>query len=147
MFYMLDTNIINRLVDERISLSDLPDDGSFIATYVQIEELKNTNCKIRRAKLEEKFQELITQQMPVETSFWDITPWGEGKWANEGNRSGFFELLLAEHDSKNKQKKNNREDVLIAEVVITHRYTLITADQDLATLVENQGGKVKRIFA
>ena len=144
MAYLLDTNISNQLVDDRISFAELPTDGPLLATYLQMQEIENTKREERRILLISKFQEINPQTVPVETSLWNVTPWGEGKY---GGNSVLYEELLAELDAKNNAKKNNYADVLIAEVTIVNGHTLITADQDLANLVEGRGGKLKRFEA
>lgn len=144
MAYLLDTNIFNQLVDETISFAELPKDGPLLATYLQIQEIGNTKRHERREELLSKFQEINPQTVPVETSLWGVTPWGEGKY---GGHSALYKELLVELDGKNNAKKNNYADVLIAEVTIVNGYTLITADQDLADLVEGRGGKLKRFSA
>lgn len=144
MAYLLDTNIFNQLVDGRISFADLPCDGPFLATYLQVQEIGNTNRQERRELLQSKFQEINPQTVPVETSLWGVTPYGEGKY---GGDSDLFKSLLVELDAKNNAKKNNYADVLIAEVTIVNGHTLITADQDLADLVEGRNGKLKRFSA
>jgi len=55
MKYVVDTSIINRLVDKMIPPEDLPNDGDFIATHVQIDELNKTKDEERRARLLIKF--------------------------------------------------------------------------------------------
>lgn len=144
MAYLLDTNIFNQLVDERISFAELPADGPLLATYLQMQEIGNTKREERRILLMSKFQEINPQTVPVETSLWNVTPWGEGKY---GSNSVLYGELLAELDAKNNAKKNNYADVLIAEVTIVNGHTLITADQDLADLVECRRGKLKRFAA
>lgn len=144
MAYLLDTNIFNQLVDDRISFADLPSNGPFFATYLQMQEIGNTKRQERREVLQSKFQEINPQTVPVETSLWGVTPFGEGKY---GGGSDLFKSLLVELDAKNNAKKNNYADVLIAEVTIVNGHTLITADQDLADLVESRNGKLKRFSA
>lgn len=144
MTYLLDTNIFNQLVDGRISFADLPSDGPFLATYLQMQEIGNTKRQERREVLQSKFQEINPQTVAVETSLWGVTPYGEGKY---GGDSDLFKSLLVELDAKNNAKKNNYADVLIAEVTIVNGHTLITADQDLADLVEGRNGKLKRFSA
>jgi hypothetical protein len=63
--YLLDTNIFNQLVDARISFAELPNNGQFLATYLQIQELGNTKSQDRREVLLSKFQEVNPQTVPV----------------------------------------------------------------------------------
>ncbi len=138
---MLDTNIFNQLLDGRISVVDLPSDGRLIATFIQLQEIRNTKSQSRRIELEEIFVEIDPKTVPVETSLWNVTPWGQGSY---GGPSEIFASLLAELDAMNTAKNNNYADVLIAEVVLVNNYTLVTADQDLANLIESRGGQLVR---
>lgn len=144
MAYLLDTNIFNQLLDERIFLEQLPSDEPWIATYLQMQEISNTKLQSRREALSGKFKEVNPEAVPVETSLWGVTPWSEGKF---GGDSPLFRELLSELDAMNGSKRNNYADVLIAEVTIVNSHTLITADQDLADLVERRSGKLIRFSA
>jgi hypothetical protein len=93
MAYLLDTNIFNQLVDERISLANLPCDGPLLATYLQIEEIKKTKNLSRQEELLRKFEEINPVRVPVETSLWGVTPWNEGKYGGGGE---LFQSLLTE---------------------------------------------------
>jgi hypothetical protein len=42
MKYVVDTSLINRLVDGSIHADELPKDGSFVASHIQIDELNRT---------------------------------------------------------------------------------------------------------
>jgi len=42
MKYVVDASIINKVVDEKIDPSELPTDGEFIASHIQIDELNKT---------------------------------------------------------------------------------------------------------
>jgi hypothetical protein len=43
MKYVLDTNIINWLIDGRVKRESLPSDGEFVATHIQIDEINRTS--------------------------------------------------------------------------------------------------------
>jgi hypothetical protein len=141
MAYLLDTNIFNKLLDGDLQFEQLPTDGPLLATYLQLKEIGDTNNTERRIALQNKFHEINPQPIPVESSLWNVTPWGEGKYGGQGN---FYNYFLTELNQKNKSKKSNYADALIAEVVITNRYILLTADHDLAVLVTQKGGQVFR---
>ena len=141
MAYLLDTNIFNQLLDGRISVTNLPSDGKLTATSIQLQEIKNTKCDFRRDELLQIFDEISAETVSVQSSIWGVTPWGEGRF---GGQSNLYNLLLAELDAMNNAKANNYADALTAEVVLVKNQTLITADQDLANLVETRGGKLIR---
>ncbi|HQS57832.1 MAG TPA: hypothetical protein PLU16_03665 [Gallionellaceae bacterium] len=138
MTYVVDTNIFNKLVDETITFDDLPSNGQFIATHIQIDEINNTKNSERRALLFLMFAELRPKIVPTESFVWDVSRWDCGKWGD----GVLFEILKQDLDSRNHTKSNNAQDVLIAEVAIVNDFTLITSDRHLAQVVENQGGKV-----
>lgn len=138
MSYVLDTNIFNLLLDEKISPLDLPSDESYFATHLQIDEIKKTNHTLRRDNLLSKFEEINPKILPTETCIWDISHWDHAKWSD----GKLFTELKNALDLRNKSKKNNPIDALIGETCIFNAYTLITADNDLSTVVKEYGGKV-----
>jgi rRNA-processing protein FCF1 len=138
MLYIVDTNIFNKMVDGTINIADLPSDGSFVATHIQIDEINNTKDSKRRAQLFLMFAEVRPDIVPTESLVWDVSRWDLGKLSD----GVLFNKLKQELDAMNKSKPNNLQDVLIAEVAIANGFTLLTSDRDLAKVVERQGGKV-----
>jgi len=138
MPYVVDTNIFNKLVDGAILAKDLPSDDSYIATHVQIDEINNTKDSERRAVLFLVFAEVRPRIVPTESFVFDVSRWDQGKWSD----GVLFEKLKKALDTLNKSKSNNAKDILIAEVAIVNGYTLLTADRDLAKVVQNHGGQV-----
>jgi hypothetical protein len=138
MSYVVDTNIFNKLVDGVICAEDLPSDGPYISTHVQIDEINNTKDSERRARLFLMFAEVRPQVVPTESFVWDVSRWDQGKWSD----GVLFEKLKQDLDALNKSKANNARDVLIAEVAIVNGFTLLTADSDLSVVVKNHGGQV-----
>jgi predicted nucleic acid-binding protein len=138
MSYVVDTNIFNDLLDGRILIKDLPNDGSYIATHVQIDEINNTKNGERRAQLFLMFAKLRPEIVPTESLVWDVSRWDEGKFSD----GVLFEQLKQELDALNNSKPNNSKDVLIAEVAIVNGFTLLTADKDLANVMTNNRYKV-----
>jgi predicted nucleic acid-binding protein len=142
MKYVVDTNIFNRLADGVDVLGRLPADAQLIATHIQIDEINSTIDKERRARLFLAFAHFRPTLLPTETAVWGVSRWGEAKWG-EGP---YFNAIGVALDSRNHSKSNNREDALIAEVALTHGYGLVTADRDLAKVVEECGGNVVLIL-
>ena len=138
MAFVLDTNIFNWLVDGRLCSEDLPSPGPFFATHLQIDEINATSEPERRAQLLLKFAEVRPQVIPSESAVWDATRWDYGKWS-EG---AIYARVKGDLDSRNRSRANNAKDALIGEVAIVNGYTLITADADLAAVVEALGSHV-----
>ena len=138
MKYVVDTSIINKLVDGSVLSSDLPSDGEFIATHIQIDELNSTKDEERRAKLFLKFASVVENIVPTETFVLGTSRLDHGK-LGEGE---IYESIKKQLDSMNGGKPNNRMDALIAEVAIKNEYTLLTADHHLASVVKEHSGKV-----
>jgi len=139
MKYVVDTNIINRLVDGTLEIEDLPADGDFVATHVQMDELNKTKDEERRAQLFIKFATTVKQVIPTESLVVGISRIGLSK-ISDGK---LFSSLRAALDSRNKGKPNNAHDAMIAEVAIVNGFILLTADQDLAQVAQAHGSKVR----
>lgn len=61
MKYMVDTNIINWLVDGSLSTDDFPKDAAFVATHIQHDELSKTRDSERKQSLLDQFNLLFGQ--------------------------------------------------------------------------------------
>jgi len=138
MKYMVDTNIINWLVDGNLSTENFSSDSAFVATHIQHDELSKTRDLTRRQKLIDRFNTIVDSTLPTEstilgTSKLDYCRMGDGK---------IFSQLKSDLDLLNHGKSNNSEDALIAEVAIVNGHTLITADEDLRTVAEKHGCNV-----
>lgn len=138
MKYVVDTCVINRLVDETLSLDQLPDDGEYLASHVQVDEIKRTKNDARRAQLLAMFSTVIDVAVPTESLVVGISIVGAAK-VSDGKG---YTALKASLDALNKGKSNNAQDVLIAEVGLNNGFTLITADKDLAQAASKHGCKV-----
>ena len=74
MKYMVDTNIINWLVEGSLSTEDFAPDAVFIATHIQHDELSNTRDVTSRKKLIDRFNTFLALQ--------------EVEWVNFGHFRG-----------------------------------------------------------
>jgi len=137
--YVVDTNIINWLVDGRLQPNDLPSDGAFVATHVQRDELTKTKDDKRRAQLLAKFGSTVELEVPTESVVAGISRVGLAK-VSDGKLYNSLRNGLA---ALNKDKLNNSHDALIAEVAIENVWILLTADGDLAKVAEQHGCKVR----
>ncbi len=127
MNYVVDTNIINRLVDGTIIIEELPTDGTFVASHIQIDEINRTKNPERRKKLVQKFAEIVDEILPTESFLFDVSVL-DGANLGDGER---YEILKTELDRRNRNKPNNSHDALIAEIAMNNGYVLLTADFDL----------------
>ena len=132
MKYVVDTNIINKLVDGFINSAELPTDGEFVASHVQMDELRQTKNEERREILLLKFDELVDEIVPTESFVLGISKLGQGKLS----RGDLYNAIKSDLDSKNKSKANNSKDALIAEVAAREGYMLLTADHDLFQVIQ-----------
>lgn len=139
MKYVVDTNIINRLADGIVQPESLPNDGEFIATHVQIDELNKTKDEERRAQLFIKFATTVDDVIPTESLVVGISRVGLSK-VSDGN---LYLSLRTALDARNGGKPNNSHDALIAEVAVKNGYVLVTADADLAQVAQQHGCKVR----
>lgn len=140
MKYVVDTNIINWLIDRKIEPATLPTDGEFVATHIQVDELNRTSNEERRARLFLTLTTTIRELLPTETTILDVS---RLDWCKLGD--GLVYTSIKNHlDAKNGGRRNNIHDALIAEVAIVNGFTLLTADGDLAEVTENHQGAVRR---
>jgi len=139
MKYVVDTSIINKLVDGKIDPSELPTDGEFIASHIQIDELGKTKDDVRRAELLTRFDELDAEIVKTESAVWGRSKWGRAKFGDGITRQKLKTVL----DARNHRKKNNVNDALIAEIAIKNGFTLLTTDYDLWKVMESYGGQVQ----
>ena len=127
MKYVVDTSLINKLVDGSVHVDELPTDGSFVASHIQIDEINRTKNLKRRSKLLQKFAETIDEVLPTESFVLDTSRLDEAKLGDGVS----YHTIKTELDSTNKSKSNNSEDALIAEIAMNNGYVLLTADFDL----------------
>src|SRR5690242_11515338 len=73
MDYLVDTNIINWLIDQKINYSALPNDGKFIATHIQIDEINKTSDEENRARLFLTLASSLSGLVPTETTVADVS--------------------------------------------------------------------------
>ena len=138
MKYVVDTNVINWLVDGKIDRAALPSDGEFVATHIQIDEINRTSDEERRARLFLILTSTIRELLPTESAVTDVSRFD---WCKLGD-GVIYTSIKNELDAKNGGRRNNIHDALIAEVVIVNGYTLLTADADLVAAARNHKGTV-----
>lgn len=160
---MFDTNIFNRILDDKFDFNLLPKPTEIYATHIQHDEILNTPDKFkeRRDRLLELFDYLIQECVPTEafllgysrlgqarlgsgksieteSGVWDLSNWGEFKWTKEDNLyQPILEQLKRLDNNKNRLTSHMR-DSLIAETALKNNLTLVTADNKLASIVEKQ---------
>lgn len=138
MKYVVDTCILNNLVDGSIKPGDLPDDGILVASHVQIDEINKTKDEERRARLFLKFTTVIEDVVPTESTIIGVSRIGHCKISDDE----LYGRLKVDLDRLNGGKRNNIEDALIAEVAIKNDFKLLTADYQLQNVAQKHGCKV-----
>jgi predicted nucleic acid-binding protein len=128
MRYVVDTDIFNHLLDERIDRSVFPTDAELVATHIQIDEIKRTKLVVRRTELLSTFATVAPSMVPAESGFWGAGgQWGMAlKWSS-GQRA---HSIIAALDAI-KKKRSNKNDALIGEVAMGNGYGLLTSDSAL----------------
>ncbi len=134
--YMLDTSLFNRLVENGMPPQLLP--KPTYVTHVQRGELENTKDPVKRAALLTVFTQARAQSVTSESAAWNVSKWNEAKW---GKKDGLLERMHQALCARNKNKRNNTQDILIAETALRNEYTLITDDQDIGFVMRQFGGK------
>ena len=127
--YVLDTNIINWLIDGKIDKSAMSGDGEFVATTIQIDEINRTLDKERRFRLFVTLASSLSGLLQTET-----TVFGNGVISTS---------IKNQLDGMNRGNPSNSRDALMAEASIVNSHTLLTADRDLAKVTGEHGGMVR----
>jgi len=138
MLFVVDTCIINKLIDGKLSLDELPLNSSFFASHIQIDEINKTQDSERRAQLFLKFTEVIPKIIPTKSAVWDVSRWDQAELSD----GDLFNYIKQGLDILNKSKPNNVNDALIAETAIVNGYILLTTDRDLAEVAKKYGANV-----
>jgi predicted nucleic acid-binding protein len=143
MGFVLDTNILNRIVDERFSLDTFPEGADLIASHIQIDEINNTSDADRRARLFLVLAKHVKHIVPTETAVADVSRFDNAKFG----AGVLYNSIRAALDLKNRRKRNNIQDALIGEIALVHGHVLVTADEHLAEVMEEMGCAVMRVAA
>lgn len=141
MGYVLDTNILNRLIDDRISLDVFPNGAELIASHIQIDEINKTSDEERRARLFLLLAKTVKSIVPTETSVFGVSRFDNSKLSDGICYSAIREAL----DLKNHKKRNNVQDALIGEIALINAHVLVTADADLAAVMESMDCAVMHV--
>lgn len=142
MKYVVDTSIVNWLIDGNIDKTALPSDGEFVATHIQIDEINRTSDEERRARLYLTLASSLSGLLQTETTVPDVSRFDFSKLGD----GVIYTSIKNQLDAMNGGKPSNIRDALIAEVAIANSHTLLTADRGLARVAGDHGGMV-RLFA
>lgn len=138
--FLFDTNIFNKILDEKIDLSKLSNKDCYV-THVQSDEILATKNQNRRLMLEEIFLQVSSKQIPTESFVIGVSRLNKAK-LGDGVRYG---QLLQRLNQLNNAKPNNVKDALIAEAALANNIILVTEDRDLAKVMNEFGGSVFRM--
>lgn len=135
MKYVLDTSLINKLVDGTVGADELPTDGPFVGSHIQLDELRRTTSEQRRMQLLDKFLEIIDETLSTESFALDKSRLDKAR-PGEGDS---YLAIKRELDFLNGGKENNSEDALIADVALRNGFVLLTAGFHLYQVAYNHG--------
>ncbi len=142
MTYIVDTDIINKLVNGVILLDDLPTDRPFVAVRAQIDRLAATKDEAHKVTLLLKFGKFTGHILSTGTVMMDGSPWEQLQLC-EG---GLFKKVR-DHLEERGDAKSNIRDMLLAHVAILNKLILITTNGYLAEVVRNLGGEAVHLAA
>lgn len=151
--YLLDTNIFSNLIAGKLTPGDLPSDGQFWATPVQLQELKEAKADSNRDRLLSLFKELVGVDRTIPAAFAFDVPgagWNQGEWRNDGSSWQTLKKDLDEawekkpgKKRKSSKKENNAKDASIAEAAKFNKFILLTCDSALANVAAKHGVEVQ----
>jgi predicted nucleic acid-binding protein len=138
---MLDTNVINRIADDRLNLSALSG-FDLVLTHVQFDEIGATPESQRLSELIRTCEMIDADKIPTTSSSWDISAWDNAAWGVDE----FFGKILSvvtELDAKRRKRlrdENRKRDALIGATAIVEQCILISGDRNLLEAVRQCGG-------
>ena len=156
---MLDTNVLNRVIDGRLSNEWPPRGGTFV-TDIQLQEVLDTSSDERRGHL---FRGLLALQLNVIRPSEMPQLFDQGQNFDTGERFmlgmatvwhrsafplsfGNYAPAIADNLPPNKRRPANPlRDGFIAEAALINGMTLVTADQHLAAAARSFGVMVEEI--
>ena len=131
--FMFDTNIFDKLLDEKIDTKDLPKNNYFV-THVQLDEINaisKPEKQERKQKLLSLFKKISRNSLATESLVFGISRFGMAKFS----KKSLIEELR-------KGNLRHTEDALIGETAIKNRLILVTNNtKDLLKRVNVLGGK------
>ena len=135
--FMLDTNAINKVLDNGIKPAQLSLDRKLYITHIQLNEIQATNNTDRRNDLLTVFKSIKQEAKPTAAAVFDVSEFGDCEF---GDGDGSYTSILSELNELNGGKRGNERDALIAVTAIKHRCILVTDDQDLKIAVTKANG-------
>jgi predicted nucleic acid-binding protein len=139
--YMFDTNIFNDLCDGRADLIPFIGKAKFLATHIQLDEIKKTSDEKRQASLYRLFEEITSNSLVTESFIHGISRLDNAKLGGEDNLCEPIRLRLDEL----KKRSSNIQDALIAETAIKNGLTFVTHDSILFRVTTEFGGACANI--
>lgn len=138
MSYIIDTDIVRKVLDGSVPVEDLPSDEPILAPRAQIDHIKRAPNKQRRAQLMLKLSELRIKRISIGSILLNGSYWHDFKFWD----STLFKVLMDDFRRLCRSSSNAR-DILLAEVAIKNRLTFLTRDRCLANVVRRHGGRSK----
>lgn len=135
MPYIVDSDIIERLVDGTINIEDLPSDLPFIASYTHLQKIRKIVDDRRRAELLLRFSALEPKFEPAGPLDMNAPHWEQFKL-----RDGALLQKLKRDVEAIRGSEISLRRLLLAETAIEHKLTLLTYDDCLANVVQTHGG-------
>jgi rRNA-processing protein FCF1 len=138
--FMFDTNIFNRILDEKIDINNFSKkEYDYFVTHVQYDELNKTRDSERRKKLLKVFKSLHKKEIATESCLMNISKMNKSKMGN-GNLHKKILSELQKLEGKKKSKHNQPIDALIVETSLSNSIVLVTNDIKLKKLMGSIGG-------
>ena len=135
---MLDTNIFNHILDNKILIENFPENLNLFITHIQLDELEKTRDQNRRKMLLTIFKKIDQENIPTESLVLSVSKLGKAKL---GDENGLYKKIKLDLDEK-EIKQNNKQDALIAKTTIKNGLILVTDDSDLLEVTQKYNGEV-----
>lgn len=139
--YLLDTCVFNKLVEGILKRSDIPQDGRYVITHAQVDEINRTSDEYRekRSRLILEFLTGFNVEL-INTSVFlaDFSRIGMAFVSD----SDLYEQIKEKLDKRNQKKLSNTIDAVLAVSAIEQHLILVTLDSHLSDVAKDHGCQV-----
>lgn len=142
--YLLDTNAVNRILDN--DAVAVVAKLNVLVTFTQMRELRETLTDSRRAALLAVVTAIEAEPVATRSNHWDDADWDETSFSDDDDLCERIKAEVVRLDAVNKRKRKSRSthnqtrDAETIETAIKAGATLVTSDASAAEACRSFGG-------
>jgi rRNA-processing protein FCF1 len=131
---MLDTNVYDYLLKNKVDIEKVKNSGDYYSTNVQASEIRNIKDEKKREELMQIYGQLKPEKIPLRSGIWiDDLRWDDDQpWVDDIQEDA--KSLLG-----NSEKKKPWRDALIGEIAKVENIILVSEDKDFRNKARANG--------